>query len=187
MTESKPAKLKKCKECGGGFVPKRPLQFVCSPICGISYSRKLNEKKEAKAIKEKTKQRKEKLKTYSDWLKDLQVVFNQFIRERDKNEGCISCGTKANVKYDAGHFFSVGAFPNVRFDEDNVWKQCSNNCNVHLSGNIHNYRPRLIEKIGVERFEALELRARSQHLKLSIPEIKDLIRQYRQKIKELKK
>lgn len=186
-TASKPVKLKRCKECGCGFVPSRPLQFVCSPICGINYSRKLNEKKISKARKEDTKQRKEKLKTHKYWLKDLQTVFNQFIRERDKNEGCISCGTKANVKYDAGHFFSVGGFPNVRFDEDNVHKQCSNNCNVHLSANVHNYRPRLIEKIGIERFEALEFRARSQPLKLSIPEIKDLIREYRQKIKELKK
>lgn len=186
-TASKPAKLKKCKECKGGFVPSRPLQYVCSPICGINYSRKLNEKKEAKARKEDTKQRKENLKTHKDWLKDLQTVFNQFIRERDKNEGCISCGTKkTNIQYAAGHFFTVGGFPNVRFDQDNVHKQCNKKCNLELSGNIQDYRPRLIEKIGIERFEALELRARSQPLKLSIPEIKDLIREYRQKIKQLK-
>lgn len=186
MTESKQAKLKKCKECGGGFVPSRPLQYICSPICGINYSRKLTEKKIATARKADTKERKEKIKTYSDWTSDLQKVFNEWVRVSQKDEACISCGTTANVKYDAGHFFSVGGFPNVRFDEDNVHKQCSNNCNVHLSGNIHNYRPRLIEKIGIERFEALELRARNSRNKLSIPEIKDLITLYRAKIKTLK-
>ncbi len=181
-------KPRKCKHCGNVFTPTySTTQPVCSPICAIGYSNTLKKNKVDKEWEKEKKKRKEALMSHSEWLKLLQVTFNTFIRERDKNEPCISCGTtNKNIKYDAGHFFSVGGFPSVRFDEDNVWKQCSNNCNVHLSGNIHEYRPRLIEKIGIERFEALELRARSSTLKLSIPEIQEKIKEYKEKIKMLK-
>lgn len=180
-TESKPAKLKKCKECGCGFVPNRPLQFVCSPICGINYSRKLNEKKEAKARKEETKQRKEKLKTLGDWTDDLQKVFNQWVRESQKGSKCISCDNP--YPSDAGHYRSRGAHPELRFHPDNVHLQCRK-CNGYWGGNLIEYRKGLIKKIGVEKVEWLE--GSHEPLKLSIPEIKDLIREYREKIKELR-
>lgn len=180
-------KPKKCRHCGNTFTPTySTTQVTCSVNCSISYSKFKEIKKQAKQWAKEKKERKTALMSHSEWLKLLQVVFNTFIRERDKKDGCISCETTANVKYDAGHFFSVGGFPNVRFDEDNVHKQCSNNCNVHLSGNIHNYQPRLIEKIGIKRFEALELRARKSQSKLSIPEIQEKITEYKNKIKQLK-
>lgn len=182
----------KCKHCKTKFEPKYFLQKFClsNDECRTAATNFAIEQKEKNFKKDRvkdTKERKEALMTYSEWLNILQVTFNTYIRMRDKNEPCISCGNnKPNIKYDAGHFFSVGAFPNVRFDEDNVWRQCSNNCNIHLSGNIHNYRPRLIEKIGIEKFEALEFRARNGVLKLSIPEIKEKIKIYKEKIRLLK-
>lgn len=186
--EMKEIKPKKCAVCGEEFIPFRTTQRVCGPTCAISLGKSNIQKQNAKAWQKEKKIRKEKLKTHKDWLKDLQVVFNEFIRERDKRLPCISCGTvSTNIKYDAGHFFSVGAYPNVRFDEDNVHKQCSNNCNVNRSGNILEYRPRLIQKIGPVRFAQLETRARNSVLKLSIPEIKMKIEYYRNKIKEMKR
>ncbi|MDG6786005.1 recombination protein NinG, partial [Glaesserella parasuis] len=73
--------------------------------------------------------------------------------------------------------------PELRFNEDNVHKQCSA-CNNHLSGNITEYRINLVRKIGVERVEALE----SYHppVKWSIEDCKEIIKTYRAKIKELK-
>ena len=181
-------KPKKCRQCGKMFTPTySTTQVTCDYNCAIVYGVAKKAEKDAKEWAKEKKERKEALMSHSDWLKLLQSVFNTYIRERDKNLGCISCGTKKwGIKYDAGHFFSVGGFSSVRFDEDNVHKQCSNNCNIHLSANIHEYRPRLIEKIGIERFEALEYRARNTTLKLSIPEIKDKIQEYKEKIKELK-
>jgi hypothetical protein len=137
-----------------------------------------------KENKKKKAETKEKLKTKSQHLKELQVIFNKYIRLRDADEPCISCRTKANVKFDAGHYIAVSESPALRFNEDNVHKQCSNYCNVNKSGNYHAYRFWLLEKIGVERVEALES-SRHIPLKLSIDEINELKQTYKNKIKQL--
>lgn len=126
---------------------------------------------------------KEKVKTRREWMADLQRVFNRFIRLRDQDKPCISCGRFHSGKYDAGHYLSVGGHPELRFHEDNVHRQCVP-CNQHKSGNSIEYRLGLIERIGIERVEFLE---RKDHppLKLSADDIKDLIRFYKAKIKEL--
>ena len=189
---NKPPKQHKCKECGAYYIKKQSTQQVCSMKCAIAYSKRKAEEKRKKQEKSdrleasrRMRERKEKLKSRSDWLKDLQRVFNEFIRLRDVNLPCISCGRYHNGQYHAGHYRSVGACPELRFNEDNVHKQCSA-CNNHLSGNILEYRLGLIEKIGLERVEFLE---RKDHppLKLSVEEIKELIKVYRAKVRELKK
>lgn len=180
-------KPKKCRQCGKMFTPTySTAQVTCDYTCAIAYGIAKKVEKEAKEWSKEKKERKEALMTYSEWLNLLQVTFNTYIRQRDFNDPCISCQTTKNVQYAAGHFFTVGGFPNVRFDEDNCHKQCNRFCNHENSGNIHEYRPRLIEKIGIERFEALEYRARNTTLKLSVPEIKEKIEHYKQKIKRLK-
>ena len=185
-------KQHKCKECDGYYVKSQSTQQVCSMKCAIAYSKRKAEEKRKKQEKSdrleasrRMRDRKEKLKSRSDWLKDLQRVFNEFIRLRDVDLPCISCGRYHNGQYHAGHYRSVGACPELRFNEDNVHKQCSA-CNSHLSGNILEYRLGLIEKIGLERVEFLE---RKDHppLKLSVEEIKELIKVYRAKVRELKK
>lgn len=176
-------KKKTCKHCKEKFEPQRPLQFLCSPGCAYKYTKNQSENKLRKEVAEQKKG----LLTHKDYLKMLQVVFNTYIRERDKNKGCISCGTSLiNRKYDAGHYFSVGGYPNVRFDELNNHGQCVP-CNQHNHGNIHEYSQRLPERIGLSEFEQLKDRARSVVSKLSIPEIKELITSYKLKIKQLKK
>ena len=188
---NKPPKQHKCKECGAYYIKKQSTQQVCSMKCAIAYSKRKAEEKRKKQEKSdrleasrRMRERKEKLKSRSDWLKDLQRVFNEFIRLRDVDLPCISCGRYHQGQYHAGHYRSVGACPELRFNEDNAHKQCSA-CNSHLSGNILEYRLGLIEKIGLERVEFLE---RKDHppLKLSVEEIKDLIKVYKAKCKELK-
>ena len=192
MVRNKPPKQHKCKECGAYYIKKQSTQQVCSMKCAIAYSKRKAEEKRKKQEKSdrleasrRMRDRKEKLKSRSDWLKDLQRVFNEFIRLRDVDLPCISCGRYHNGQYHAGHYRSVGACPELRFNEDNVHKQCSA-CNSHLSGNILEYRLGLIEKIGLERVEFLE---RKDHppLKLSVEGIKELIKVYRAKVRELKK
>lgn len=189
---NKPPKQHKCKECGAYYIKKQSTQQVCSMKCAIAYSKRKAEEKRKKQEKSdrleasrRMRERKEKLKSRSDWLKDLQRVFNEFIRLRDVDLPCISCGRYHQGQYHAGHYRSVGACPELRFNEDNVHKQCSA-CNSHLSGNILEYRLGLIEKIGLERVEFLE---RKDHppLKLSVEEIKALIKVYRAKVRELKR
>lgn len=86
-------------------------------------------------------------------LKRIAVThFHRYIRNRDKGKPCISCGNQTTLQ--AGHFYSAGQNPVVRFNEDNVHGQCLR-CNFYEHGNLIPYQQNLIEKIGLERFEAL--------------------------------
>jgi hypothetical protein len=109
----------------------------------------------AKVDKALTKQRREKLKSKAQWAKEAQTEFNKFIRLRDADQPCISCGRHHTGQYHAGHFLSVGARPELRFTESNVHKQCAP-CNTHLSGNAVLFRRGLIAKLGPVCVEWLE-------------------------------
>lgn len=180
---SKP-KETKCKVCGCYFVKTiSSTQKVCSPKCAIILSKEQARKKREKQEKAERRERKAKLKSRSEWLKDAQSVFNKFIRLRDKNEPCISCGKHHKGQYHAGHYRSVGACPELRFCELNVHKQCAP-CNDHKSGNIIEYRINLVKKIGVDKVEWLE-RQDHEPKKYTIEDCKEIIKYYKAKIKEL--
>jgi len=49
---------RKCKVCGTVFEKQRPLQFVCSPACGVRYQRDQKYKAAVKA--EQVAKRKER-------------------------------------------------------------------------------------------------------------------------------
>lgn len=188
---------RRCKICREWFTPKQSFQNWCSPEHGFELSeqrknkdrekalaklKKENQEKEREA-KDKLKSRKLAVKPLSYFTKQAQTAFNAFIRERDKDEPCISCGRFHEGQYHAGHYRTTGANPELRFDEDNCHKQCAP-CNNHLSGNIENYTPRLIEKIGQERFDRL---MGSHELPKWKREDYERIRDhYRAKLKELK-
>lgn len=178
---------KKCQNaaCGAKFVPQRLGQRVCSPACALA-TKDVHQERARKSIAERErreiKARKEQLKSRADHLKEAQQAFNEYIRLRDAEKPCISCDRHHKGKYDAGHYRSVGACPELRFDEDNVHKQCSP-CNTQLSGNILEYRIRLIQRIGADRVERLE--GPHAPLKLEIEEIKAIKAHYRAKVREL--
>jgi len=111
-------------------------------------------------------------------------VFNRFIRLRDADQPCISCQRFHSGQYHAGHYRTVGANPELRFDERNVHKQCAP-CNNHLSGNIINYRTGLLQKVGREVVEWLEGPHEAKHY--TIDELKQLIAHYKLKCKEITK
>jgi len=155
-------KNKKCKFCGDGYEPRNSMQSVCSPDCAYKLVEQNNIKKAAKAIKDKEKElrkhlkeSKERLKTKGQLAKEAQVAFNKYVRLRDKDLPCISCGRHHQGQYHAGHYRSVGSSPHLRFNLWNVHKQCSV-CNNHLSGNLINYRMNLIKKIGKEKVDWIE-------------------------------
>lgn len=181
----------RCKCCKEKFEPKYFNQKYCmeKDECIKAFLETIREKQkkeEAKKWNAKKKEMKESIKSHSDLLNDLQEVVNEFVRLRDKNQPCISCGTMNDVKYDAGHYYSRKGYSGIRFDEDNIHKQCSNNCNMHLSGNFPEYTVQLPKRIGQERFNALVER-RHIELKLTVPELKEKIAYYKSKIAEMKK
>jgi len=189
----KPPKPKKCqnKGCGKLFVPVRLAQIACCGSCAFvvinSPDNKIKEKVSrelAKVARAEHKKQKDSIKTRAEHLKEAQAIFNSFIRERDKSEPCISCGTqKTSIQYHAGHYRTVGAHPELRFNELNCHKQCSA-CNNHKSGNIVEYRINLVKKIGQENIEKLE--GHHEPKKYTIEEIKQIKADYRLKLKNLK-
>lgn len=175
--------MRKCKVCKTKFKPQyTTIQPTCSITCLIIYDKQQREKE----YKARTRELRKNARNESHpWhIKECQRLFNRWVRVRDSSEGCISCGTcRMDIKYDAGHFLSVGSNPELRFHPDNCHKQCSKNCNTSLSGNVVNYRPRLIEKIGLERVEWLEGPHKAKHY--TIPDLKGMIKDFKAKIKEL--
>ena len=173
-------RTKKCKYCKDQFTPYNSLQKSCSKSeCIRLFVAEAKEKQWKKAKKEK----KAELMTVQDWVKIAQTAFNAFIRERDKGLLCISCGNVPK-KTNAGHFWNANNHWAVRFDEDNVHLQCEY-CNSFLSGNLLPYRANLIGKIGFERYDQLEEKARETR-KFSIEELKEITATYKQKLKDLK-
>ena len=165
--------MTQCQICTAEFEKRRMGQKTCSPIC----------ERERKRQVQLRKDRRERLKTRSDWLREAQAVFNRYIRERDCDLPCVSCGRFHPGSYDAGHYRSTGAAPHLRFDEDNCHKQCVP-CNQHKSGNSVEYRIRLIERIGTERVESLE--RNNEVRKWTIEDAKRIKAEYAEKLKALK-
>jgi hypothetical protein len=139
---------------------------------------------DAKLSRLKIQEMREKIKTRQDYLKELQTVFNAYIRERDKMYTCISCVKPLRGKYDAGHYFSVGSYPNLRFNESNVHGQCVE-CNQHKHGNLIEYAANLIFRIGMKEYEALH-ELKNGRLSLTIDEIQEQIKLYKTKLKQFK-
>lgn len=178
--------MKKCKECRQPFEPRfSTLERYCwnSDCKLIEALQKLEQKKksESKEWSERKSKLKKDMLTVQDYLKLAQQVFNKFIRERDKDYTCISCGNELTGKFDAGHYFNANNHWNVRFDELNVNGQCVY-CNQHLHGNLIEYRKRLIELIGVKSVEDLEEKARITR-KFTREELKEIINIYKNKLK----
>lgn len=107
-------------------------------------------------------------------LKKAQKVFNAWIRERDKNMGCISCGAPVT---EAGHYFSQGHHSALRFNEMNTNGQCTR-CNCFLHGNLLKYRNGMVKKYGEEKLLLLESQARKPK-KWSRFELEQIIEHYK--------
>lgn len=139
------------------------------------------------ALERKSKREaRERIKTRQQWMREAQAVFNSWIRQRDKDLPCISCGTfNPNIQYAAGHYRTVGANPGLRFSEFNVNKQCNKNCNMALSGNLVAYRIGLLLKLGPETVAWLE----GPHLvpQYTIDDLKQIKAIYTAKLKALKR
>ena len=127
-----------------------------------------------------------KPKNTSQLIKQLQPIFNKFIRLRDKGKPCISCN-QHKEDMQAGHFFAVGGYSGLRFDEDNCHSECvkDNNFNEsHLIG----YGDNLLLRIGKDRLRALKMRSQAykrEGVKWSRIDLREKIEYYKEKVKEL--
>ena len=110
----------------------------------------------ARVQKTEDRKRRESFKKMPRLIATTQCAVNKYVRLRDKDDGCVSCDKPAtwHGQWHAGHFRSVGAAKSIRFHLWNIHKQCSQ-CNNFLSGNIANYTPRIIAKIGKDKVDWL--------------------------------
>ena len=172
-------KTRKCKYCKAQFQPYTTLQKNCfEPDCVTAWVQETKEKN----WKRKKAKLKMDLMTLSDYIKLAQQVFNKWINLRDKGLPCISCDKPINGRVNASHYFNANNHWNVRFNEFNVHSSCIT-CNQYLSGNLIEYRSRLINKIGIEQLTLLELEANKTR-KFTIEELKQIINTYKLKIKQ---
>ncbi len=189
-------KSKSCKFCKKKSEVKSGimvnLSFFCNFKCasqhGIKLSLESKRRSEAKKEKEERKLlklRKEAIKPKLKWLSELQSLVNKYVRMRDKYDRCISCDKDKNWvgQWHAGHYFSRGHSSALRFNLLNIHKQCSV-CNNHLSGNIGEYTPRLINKIGEDKFNLL-VEHKSDIANYDVEWIKRAIKITRKAIKRL--
>ncbi|WP_223535319.1 recombination protein NinG [Pseudomonas sp. GL-B-16] len=192
---TKQPRPKKCKnpDCRASFVPLRLGQAVCNYACGLAI-KDVNREKARKAIDQRERReikvRKEKLKGRAEHLREAQAAVNEFVRLRDAHLPCISCDSMPSdhdlitgSRWDAGHYRSVGACPELRFEPLNIHRQCVK-CNRNLSGNAVEYRIRLVKRIGADKVDWLE--GPHSARKYTIDEIKTIKADYRALTRELK-
>ena len=150
-------KLKHCSRCQldlpiSAFTSTRAKR--CKPC------KRLRELEQARDMQQRAMERlkKKKAKTkgiirISDLKKKVQKVVNKYVRERDKDEPCISC--QKYLKLQAGHYIAQGSSGFLRYDITNIHGQCVG-CNKWNHGNLINYRINLVKKIGEDEVEKLE-------------------------------
>lgn len=204
------SRRRKCKNCKSWFHPRFSNEYWCSPDCGTAIALAKREKDRQKAIRAAERRRKDEaqqerrslkvrkaaLKPDSYFRTQAQQAFNLFIRLRDHDQPCISCGETNppdlhGGQWDCGHFKTVGGFPELRFVECNAYRQCKS-CNAgsaKYGGKAATvakmYEANLVERFGQELVDWLNGPHKPNHYRRD-----DFIRirdEYRAKARELKK
>lgn len=205
MTVSrKQPKPKKCRACRSTFTPARPLQAVCSVKCAATQARVARERENASQERKERKERKEKLKTYGDHIADAEKAVRDYRRMYELSIGspCISCGKsqeevretqgwKIGGAWDGGHWMGKGARPELRLEPDNIWLQCKG-CNGGSAKYARKgesvkegFEAGVIARLGEEAAMALKQDHRARHY--TVDQLKEITRNYRAKVRELKK
>ena len=175
------SKICKAESCNNTFTPRAMGHVACSPRCALDIAKAKKIKKHAQETNAMRRQMLSNDRRHQ--MKRAQSAFNDYIRERDKDLPCISCGRYHQGQYHAGHYRTVGSNPELRFSELNCHKQCAP-CNNHKSGNIVEYRINLKMRIGPEKLAWLEGPHEAQ--KYTIDDLKEIARLYRHKLKVLR-
>ena len=150
----------------------------------VQARRKVEAAKKQERAQDRAKR--EKLKSRSEWEDECRRIVQKIARLRDRHDGCISCHLPASWggQWHGSHFRSHGAASAVQFHLWNIHKSCSS-CNRDKGGNIHEYRPRLIAKIGQDRVDWLM--AQNQLFKPPIEYYKRFIRVMGKRLRRMEK
>jgi hypothetical protein len=189
----KSVKPKKCVcGCGDSFVPRRSTdKWVNSDhykhwLLNTPQGQREIERKALRAKKQVQKDERvkdnvirEKLKTLGQYESDAKKEIQKWVRKRDSNLPCISCGTFTSDLWDGGHFKKAEIYSGVIFDEMNIHRQCRK-CNRFLGGNELNFREGLIARYGEDYVLNIEKKAlETRNYKFNKEELKELREKYR--------
>ena len=151
------------------------FQKTCNEMaCILSWGKKEVQRKTLAADRKKRKEYRDNDRGW--WLRKAQTQFNKYIRTRDAGQPCISCQRVMTGQIHAGHYRSVGAHPELRFEPLNCHAQCAQ-CNNWRSGNLTEYRANLINKIGRDKVDWLE--GPHEGSRLSIDDLKGIVDKYK--------
>ena len=174
--------MPRCKNCKEKF---DPIRFNMKYCLNAECVRVWVESEKAKTWKKTKAKMKNDLETIQELIKATQIIFNKYIRLRDKGQVCISCQKKLKEgNVDAGHMWSAGGHSNLRFNEFNVNAQCSRPCNKDKAGDINNYRLGFVERYGIEKLNEIDSLAKIER-KFTKEELKEIMVTYKKKIKEI--
>ena len=188
---------RKCGGCGEHF---RPLQTFpgtsawCSDKCGLIVARKrvpMVKAKEAKQARAEHREAKIRIKSRQKWVQEAQTLINRIVVIEDAPKGCISCTTDAPVT-DSGHYFHRGNRYRVSpltLLRSNLNGQCEL-CNRWEGGKQHDYMTGFVARHGEAAFlKLVEFRRLvdcGEIKPLTIEQCKELIIEYKAKLKALK-
>ncbi len=178
-------KLPTCSfsECDKTYAKRNMQHKTCSWQCAIAYTKEVKEKRIAK---EKKKGVDEFNQNDKKWLKkQARIYCHKYIRLRDKDLPCVSCGCQYNElnTLQAGHFKNDGNHAMVRYNEDNLAGQCVR-CNMHKGGEEKRYEVELRRRIGDARVDHI-LSIAFDVKSYSVVELKEIIDTYKSKIRDL--
>lgn len=170
-------KVCKAPDCENRFTPHKSTEKVCSIQCAIKLAKHQREKKALRDARISKREWYEANETVQQLIKKVQRYhFNPYIRERDKDKKCISCGVSLRGrKFDAGHYYPTTRSA-LRFCPENVWGQCVK-CNQFLHGNLAEYRKGLLKRIGADEMAKLDQMAHESK-KWTREELRELMERY---------
>jgi len=156
-----------------------------SKFCGIGCAAQFAAAEVAKKplIEAKRAKKAANVESLKWWSDQHSLWLHKWIREeRDAFKPCVSCGCSHSSEFHAGHYMNAGNHAELRYEEDNIHKQCSR-CNTHLSGNLAMYRIELINRIGLERVEWLESHVGHRTVKRTIEWHRERVAMYKNRLR----
>lgn len=134
-----------------------------------------------------TSEKKPRTRKPVDLTKKLDKVFSAYIRLRDTMPNgcfrCISCGQiKRFEQGDCGHYHSR-THMGTRWEPDNCHMECRG-CNRASADHLIGYRRNLVDKIGLDRINRLEMMAHSQKHWMDF-ELQEKINYFTREVKRL--
>ena len=134
------------------------------------------------------KKQKQKTKSRSKIVKELDSIFSKYIRVKYSNKKwyckCITCWKIDHYKkLHCGHFISRKVYK-YRWSIENCFPQCPW-CNIFLSGNYIKYTLFMIDKFWIEKVKYME--NDKEILKVSTSELLDKIEYYSNELQKYNK